>query len=172
MHCNALQHTATHFNTLQCTAAHCTTLHHTATHCSTLQHTGTHCNTLQHTATHCNTLRQCFAQQQHLRARHTATLCNTLQHTCNTLQHSALHCNTLQPTATHYNPLQHTTTHNSTYCKTLRRRWAQQQQARAWPGIKCCRGSLLHNVNFFFQSLRVIWPTNMWHHSIVCDMPH
>jgi len=135
MHCNALQHTATHFNTLQHTAMHCSTLHHTATHCSTLQHTGTHCNTLQHTATHCNTLRQCFAQQQHLRARHTATLCNTLQHTCNTLQHSALLCNTLYHTTTHCNTLQPTATHYNTLLNILQNTQTALGAAAASKGL-------------------------------------
>jgi len=72
VHCNALEHTATHCNTpihhclsrvstecflkehsnSWCTATHCIALHHTASHCNTLQHTATHFNTLQHTATH------------------------------------------------------------------------------------------------------------------------
>jgi len=70
MHCNTLQHTATHCATLKKhIATHCTTLkkhtwlsgplvvlQHTATHYNTLQHTATHYNALQHTATHCNTL--------------------------------------------------------------------------------------------------------------------
>ena len=61
MHCNTLEHTATHCN-------HCNTLQHA--HSCALQHTATHlfmctlnslcqtrhCNTLQHAATHCNTL--------------------------------------------------------------------------------------------------------------------
>ena len=54
-HCNAPQHTATHFktrNTLQHNEPQCNTLLHAATHCNTLPRTATHCHTLPHTATH------------------------------------------------------------------------------------------------------------------------
>jgi len=70
-HCNALQHTATHWpshllqysmRTLRlCWCFLLDTLQRAATHCNALQHTATHCNTLQHTAIHCNTHAQLFA---------------------------------------------------------------------------------------------------------------
>jgi len=123
IHCNTLQHTATHCNT------HCTTLQNAATHCNSLlaewhtQHTATHCNTLQHTDTatncntHCNTL-EC------LRTKMTAARTSG-----NTLQHTATHCNTLeclrprrtaartilQLNAAH---LHHTAPHCNTLCNT------------------------------------------------------
>ena len=61
IHCNTLQHTASHYNTPTFlhslpSVVHCVTLQHTATHCKTPRHTATHCSTLQHTTTHCNTL--------------------------------------------------------------------------------------------------------------------
>jgi len=77
LHCNTLQHTATHRNTLQRTATHCNALQHTATHCNTLHQAATHCNTLQHTATLHNTLQHIATHYN--TQQHTATLYNTLQ---------------------------------------------------------------------------------------------
>jgi len=39
---------------------HCNILQHTATHCNTLQQPVTHCHMLQHTTTHCNTLEESY----------------------------------------------------------------------------------------------------------------
>jgi len=116
MHCNVLQHTATHdyraiffflqqqrhqglrgiriiathYNTLQRTTTHYNTMQHNATHCNTLQHTAIHCNTLQHTATHRNTL-------QHMTRAGSFVIC--------TPETSGIvyvnHCNALQDTATY-----------------------------------------------------------------------
>jgi len=137
IHCNTLQHAATHYNTLQIpwstlqqpatqpvavTATHCT-----ATHCTTLQHNAIHYDTLQHSqfrgsriSGHSNGLKRTikYNTTHYITLHHTATHCNTLQHTathCNTIKHTATHYVTLQHTATHCNTLQHTTT----YCNTL-----------------------------------------------------
>ena len=113
IHCNTLQHTATHCTTLHspedvllplgicmreallcyCEALLCSLQHTIFSRRHMLLPLGVcmreallhETMTLQHSATHCNTLQQI------------ATHCNTLQHTsthCNTLQHTATHCNT------------------------------------------------------------------------------
>ena len=89
--CSVLQCAAVCCSVLQCVTVcrkyavcikiHCNTLQHTATHA---QQTATYCNTLQHTATHCNT-------SLPAKGAGVATYCNTLQHTatcCNALQHT------------------------------------------------------------------------------------
>jgi len=118
MHCNTLQHTATHYipslkkllavsvafaekdvrATPYCVILHCNTLpHYAATRCNTLPY---------YTATHCNTLRTQFGSfaRSVRRIRRKKCARNTiLRHI--TLQHTAiLHCDTLQYTATHCIP--------------------------------------------------------------------
>jgi len=83
VHCNALQHTATHCN------IHCNTLRHTATYCNALQHTATPCNALQHTAPHCNTLKRTATPTHCNMLQRTPTLCTTLHHTATHLLTSA-----------------------------------------------------------------------------------
>jgi len=56
LHCNTLQHNATHIkkggtNGVPWITPHWNTLQHNASHCNTLEYTATHCNTLQRTAT-------------------------------------------------------------------------------------------------------------------------
>ena len=129
IHCNTLQHTATHYNT-QChiylgvsdhtllsalqwkiPMHHCNALQHTAmtaTYCNKHEHTATHCNTLQHLplSTRSHSLVCSTRANLHAPLQHTATHGNTLQHPatpCNTLQHSATLYNTLQPSAAYCN---------------------------------------------------------------------
>ena len=52
-----------HCITLQCARIHCNTLQHIATHC--IFWIFTHCNTLQRIATHCNTGARCWISAQH-----------------------------------------------------------------------------------------------------------
>jgi len=135
LHCNTLQHAATHCSTLQYDTMQHTEPHKqtwfrqrcTATHCNTLQHTATHCNTLQHTATLCNipnyinkhdsgnvaagTAFAKVAETVHFKGD--GTLCHVVVH-CHT--HCKTHCNALphcttsrlEYTATHYNTLKFT----------------------------------------------------------------
>jgi len=134
IHCNTLQHTATHVLRTGYTdgrsSVHCIVMQH-ATQCSV------HCKTLQDTATHCNIRtknrthrwnEQCTLHRdatQYKTKQHTETHYDTLQLTlarCNTrtesrecmLQHITTHHNTLWHTATHCNTLQHTATHCNT----------------------------------------------------------
>jgi len=46
IHCNLMQHAATHCNTSSVTRVSCT--QYTTFYCNTLQHAATHCNTVQH----------------------------------------------------------------------------------------------------------------------------
>jgi hypothetical protein len=119
LHCNTLQHIATHCNTLWgcrmlgaffiailiqvialilCILEYSRNKTISQVHCNTLQHTATHCNTLQHTATHCQT------------HRHTSTQHTVKQDVACTLQDTATLCNTLQHTAAHCQTHKHTNT--------------------------------------------------------------
>jgi len=126
-HCNALQHTATHYNTLLSTWSFrvsrvrsvTTSCQHLQTRDAALQLTTTHCSSLQHTGTQLCFLRTIMSRPTHTRPtqtgreqgdtlQHTATHCNTLPAThCNSLQQTATHCNRILQISTDCSTLQH-----------------------------------------------------------------
>jgi len=82
---------------------HCNTMQHTATHCITCFSLATHCNTLQHTATHRNTLQRTHFCSPEIHR-------NTLQHLClsflpfNTLQHTPAYSSLSWNRGHHHDP--------------------------------------------------------------------
>jgi len=125
VHCNTLQHAATHGNTYEyvktlfslrtiaCVLCcmHCNTLHHAASRCNALQNKWIRQDTLLSAHYRVRPVIVCTATRRNT-PQHAATHCNTHEYVktlfslrtiacvlccmhCNTLQHAATHCNTL-----------------------------------------------------------------------------
>jgi len=118
MHCNTLQHTATHCNTLQLAFEKRPAMPSdcppgTRSHCNALQRAATRCDALQHTATNCNLPLKSDLRCPRIVRLYTFAVCCSVLHvqrmfTCkHSLQHNVMHCQTLQHTATNWNSQQH-----------------------------------------------------------------
>jgi len=109
IHCNILQHAATHRARETEQESLVWLLGLKVSYTCTCKHTATHCNMVQHNAIQCNTVRQTARARESKSLQHGQWDWKCLVYVLvNVLQHTATHCSTSQHTATHDSALHHT----------------------------------------------------------------